>query len=142
MYLIYIYISGACICVHQRACLPAGVLTCQALRQLRGCTRLEVVSFKGCGRLTDQAVGFLMPMQAVQYVQVQVSRCSDAGAGAALPIATHLPILPSYYYHGCRRSYNCSRSITRVADPRQHTTCQQTNTQKKPIPTQTQRCQP
>ena len=36
----------------------------QALRELRGCTRLELVSFRGCTRLTDQAVGFLMPMQA------------------------------------------------------------------------------
>ena len=40
----------------------------QALRELRRCTRLEVVSFRGCSRLTDQAVGFLMPMQALQLL--------------------------------------------------------------------------
>ena len=44
------------------------VLPSQALRELRRCTRLEVVSFRGCSRLTDQAVGFLMPMQALQLL--------------------------------------------------------------------------
>ena len=53
-------------------CLP-----CQALRELRRCTRLELVSFRGCSRLTDQAVGFLMPMQALQLLCLDDTRCGD-----------------------------------------------------------------
>ena len=49
----------------------------QALRELRRCTRLETVSFRGCSRLTDQAVGFLMPMQALQLLCLDDTRCGD-----------------------------------------------------------------
>ena len=49
----------------------------QALRELRRCTRLELVSFRGCSRLTDQAVGFLMPMQALQLLCLDDTRCGD-----------------------------------------------------------------
>ena len=71
-------------------------LCTEALRELQGCTELQLVSFNGCTAFEDQAVGFLMPMQQLHSLHLDYTQCADT----SLLLATVFPKLCQLHMAG------------------------------------------